>query len=65
MSLPLVVLTVQFDPVNYDVIEGEQASLVAVLSFAADRPVTVDFATNDDSATGINVQDENPKPPAF
>lgn len=51
----LPVLTVQFDPVTYTVTEGGQASLRVVLNFAADGAVTVDIATNDDSAIGENV----------
>ncbi len=42
----------QFAPISYTVVEGETASLTAVLNFAADRDVTVDFATNDGSALG-------------
>ena len=46
------VLMVQFDLTSYSVTEGEQASLTAVLSFAADRDVTVDVSTVDGSAIG-------------
>lgn len=52
----LTVLVVQFDPVSYTVEEGDPASLRVVLSFAADRPVTVDVATSDGSATGMDTQ---------
>ena len=45
-------LVVEFDPVTYSVNEGERAFIVAVLNFAADRDVTVDFATSDGSAQG-------------
>ena len=48
-------LTVQFDPNSYEVIEGGQASLRMVLSFAASVPVTVQWGTADDSATGISI----------
>ena len=47
-----LVLMVQFDPVTYSVTQGEQAFIIAVLNFAADRDVTVDFATSDGSAEG-------------
>ena len=43
-------LTVQFDPVSYSVTEGGQAALILVLSGPADREVTVEFTTEDDSA---------------
>ena len=43
---------VEFDPVTYPVNEGEQAFIIAVLNFAADRDVTVDFATSDSLADG-------------
>lgn len=57
---------VQFNPVSYTVGEGEQVSLVAVLNIEADRPVMVDFATKDDSATGNDAQTEkNPSPHEF
>lgn len=48
----LTVLMVQFDPITYGVTEGGQASLRAVLNFAADRPVMVDVGTTDGSAIG-------------
>ena len=45
-------MTVQFDPASYSVTEGGQAELVLVLSGPADRDVTVQFTTVDDSAVG-------------
>lgn len=50
---PPVVLTVQFDPTTYSITEGEQASIVAVLSTEADRAVSVDFNTVDGTALGM------------
>ena len=47
-----VALMVQFDPITYAVTEGEQASVLAVLNFASNRDVSVDFATGDLSAIG-------------
>ena len=47
-------LMVQFDPVVYSVTEGERASIRAVLNFAADRDVTVEFTTVSGSAGGKN-----------
>lgn len=44
---------VRFQPVTYTVTEGEQAFIMAVLNFVADRDVNVDFTTSDDSATGM------------
>ena len=52
IELLSAVLAVQFDPTSYSVTEGDQASLTAVLSFAASRDVTVDVSTVDGSATG-------------
>ena len=48
-------LVVEFDPEIYFVTEGERASIRAVLNFAADRDVTVDFVTSDGSAEGDQV----------
>ena len=52
IELHSTVLTVQFDPTSYFAAEGDRVSLTAVLSFAADRDVTVDVSTVDGSATG-------------
>ena len=46
----LAALTVQFDPASYSVTEGGQAALILVLNDPADRDVSVDFTTVDDSA---------------
>ena len=40
----------EFDPTTYSVTEGGQAALEIVLSGPADRDVTVEFTTVDDSA---------------
>ena len=45
-------LTVGFDPSTYEVIEGEAANIMVVLSNPADREVTVMFDTQDGSAGG-------------
>ena len=45
-----IALTVEFDPATYSVTEGGQAALELVLSGPADRDVTVEFTTVDDSA---------------
>ena len=47
-------LVVQFQPDTYSVTEGEQASLTAVLNFAAIRDVTVNISTSNGLATGEN-----------
>ena len=49
---PFSALTVQFEPADYLVTEGEQVAILVVLSDSADREVTVQFTTVDDSATG-------------
>jgi hypothetical protein len=41
---------VQFDPTNYAVTEGNQASITAVLSNPADRDILVAFSTTDGTA---------------
>ena len=46
---------VRFEPIAYNVNEGEQAVLRVVLSLIADRDVTVDLTTSDRSAAGINI----------
>ena len=43
----------EFDPPTYSVDEGVQVEFMIRLSTPADRDVTVDFTTVDDSATGI------------
>ena len=48
----LAVLEVQFDKVGDSIKEGSQVSLTAVLTFPADRDVTVDISTNEGSAIG-------------
>ena len=48
---PAVVL-VQFDRVLYDVEEGQQVFLTAVLSAEAERDLMVDFSTFDGTARG-------------
>ena len=50
MMVIIIALTVQFDPATYSVTEGGQAALELVLSSPADRDVTVEFTTVDDSA---------------
>ena len=45
-------LTVGFDPSTYEVIEGDAATIMVVLSSVADREVTVMFDTQDGSAGG-------------
>ena len=47
-----LVLEVQFDPATYAVTEGGRASLLAVLNFAADYAVMVDFETRNGFAIG-------------
>ena len=41
------------DPNNYTVIEGGQVTVTAVLNREADRPLSVGFFTDDETATGI------------
>lgn len=48
----LAALMVQFDPATYSVTEGEEVVFMIILSGPADRDVTVEFMTMDDSARG-------------
>ena len=43
---------VEFDPVQYTVVEGESASLTAVLNFVTDRDVSVDLITRNGTTEG-------------
>ena len=52
-NLTIAVLTVQFEPFMYDVVEGEAVSLRLVLNRAASRDVTAVVSTSDASATGV------------
>ena len=52
----IAALTVQFDPISYSVTEGGQAELEVVLSGPADRDVTVEFTTVDDTAVCMSIQ---------
>ena len=52
ININFVELTVEFEPDSYSVNEGSQVEFVLVLSGVADRDVTVEFTTVDDSATG-------------
>ena len=56
MFFSFLALTVQFDPDEYLVTEGGQVAITVELSDMADRTVTVQFSTVDDSATGIYAQ---------
>ena len=49
----VAVVLVNLDPNNYTVTEGEQVTITAVLSREADRPLSVGFFTDDETATGI------------
>ena len=46
-------LTVQFQYASYNATRGEQVVITAVLSSIADREVTVQFITSDNSAQGM------------
>jgi hypothetical protein len=50
--LIFVALEVRFDPIEYNVPEGDQVSLTVRLNSPADREVTVDVSTTDGTASG-------------
>ena len=51
-------LSVQFDPVDYSVMEGQPVSFRVVLNIAASFDVMVSFTTSD--STAIGAQEKHP-----
>ena len=51
-ACPLAAVMVEFDPVEYRLVEGEIAMLRLVLSNASNAPVTVELNSQDVTASG-------------
>ena len=49
----LAVVTVEFDPASYSVMEGMTASIIVVVRGEFAKSVSVQFATQDQTAIGI------------